>query len=37
MHFYVSCLRNPLSQVNDFHVGALKLNERVIAFITTWM
>lgn len=36
-HYYISCLRNPLSQVKCFHVGTLKLDERIIAFITAWM
>jgi len=35
MQYYVSFLRNPLMKVKGFHVGALKLDERVITFIIT--
>jgi len=37
IQYYVSCLKNPHLKVKGFHVGALKLNERIIAFIVTWM
>jgi len=37
MQYYISCLRNHLTKVKGFHVGALKLNECVITFITTWI
>jgi len=37
MQYYISCLRNPLTKVKGFHVGALELDERVIAFIMAWM
>jgi len=33
----MSCLKNPHLKVKGFYVGALKLNERIIAFIVTWM
>jgi len=37
MQFYKSCLKNPQSRVRNFSVGGFKLNERLIAFIVTWM
>jgi len=37
MQFYKSCLKNPLSKVRNFYVGGLKLDERLIAFIISWM
>jgi len=37
MQFYKSCLKNPLSKMRNFSVGGLKLNERLIAFIISWM
>ena len=37
MQFYKSCLKNPLSQVRNFSVGGLKLDERLIAFIVSWI
>jgi len=37
IQYYVSCLRNPHMKVKGFHFSALKLNERVTAFIVTWM
>jgi len=37
MQFYKSCLKNPLSKVRNFFVGALKLDERLIAFILSWI
>ena len=36
MQYYVSCLKNSNTQVKGLHVGALKLEEKVLAFITTW-
>jgi len=35
--FYKSCLKNPLSKVRNFSVGGLKLYERLIAFIMSWI
>jgi len=37
MQFYKNCLKNPLSKVRNFSVGGLKLNERLIAFIVSWI
>jgi len=37
MQFYKSCLKNPLSKVRNFSVGGLKLDERLIAFIVSWI
>ena len=37
MQFYKNCLKNPLSKVRNFSVGGLKLDERVIAFIVSWI
>jgi len=37
MQFYKSCLKNPLSKVRNFFVGGLKLDERLVAFIISWM
>jgi len=37
MHFYKSCLKNPLSKVRNFFVRGLKLDERLIAFIVSWI
>ena len=37
MQFYKSCLKDPHSRVRNFSVGGLKLNERLIGFIVTWM
>jgi len=37
MHFYKRCLKNPQSRLRNFFVGGLKLNERLIAFIISWM
>jgi len=37
MQYYIICLKNPLTKVKGFHVDALKLDERVIVFITAWM
>jgi len=35
--FYKYCLKNPQAKVRNFSVGGLKLNERLIALIVTWM
>jgi len=37
MQFYKNCLKNPLSKVKNFSVGGLKLDERLIAFIVSWI
>jgi len=37
MQFYKNCLKNPLSKVRNFPVGGLKLDERLIAFIMSWI
>ena len=37
MQFYTNCLKNPLSKVRNFSVGGLKLDERLIAFIVSWI
>ena len=37
MQFYKNCLKNPLSKVRNFSVGGLKLDERLIAFIVSWI
>ena len=37
MQFYKSCLKDPHSRVRNFSIGGLKLNERLIGFIVTWM
>ena len=37
MQFYKNCLNNPLSKVRNFLVGGLKLDERLIAFIVSWI
>jgi len=37
MQFYKSFLKNPLSKVRNFSVGGLKLDEKLIAFIISWM
>jgi len=37
IQYYVSCLKNPHLKVKGFSVGGLKLNERIIAFIVSWM
>jgi len=37
MQFYKGCLKNPLSKVRNFSVGGLKLDERLIAFIVSWI
>jgi len=37
MQFYRSYLKNPQIKVRNFSVGGLRLNERLMAFIVTWM
>ena len=37
MQFYKNCLKNPLSKVRNFSVGGLKLDERLIAYIVSWI
>jgi len=37
MQYYRSCLKNPQSKVKGFSMEGLKLNERIIAFIVSWM
>jgi len=37
MQYYNSCLKNPLSRVRNFSVGGLKLDERLVSFIISWM
>jgi len=37
MQFYKGCLKNPLFKVRNFSVGRLKLDERLIAFIVSWI
>jgi len=37
MQYYRSCLKNPQSKVRNFFLGGMKLNERIIAFIVSWM
>ena len=37
MQFYKSCLKNPQSKVRNFSMGGMKLNERIVAFIVSWM
>jgi len=37
MQFYKSCLKSPFSKVRNFSVRGLKLDERLIAFIVSWI
>jgi len=37
IQFYRNFLKNPQAKVGNFSVGGLKLNERLITFIVTWM
>jgi len=37
IQFYKNCLKNPQAKVRIFSVGGLKLNERPIALIVTWI
>jgi len=34
---YKGCLKNPHSKVRNFSVGGLKLDERLVAFIVSWI
>jgi len=35
--FYKGCLKNPHSKVRNFSVGGLKLDERLVTFIVSWI
>jgi len=37
IQFYKSCLKDPYSKVRNFLIGGLKLDERLIAFIVSWI
>jgi len=37
MQFYKSYLKNPLSRIRSLVVGGLKLSERLVAFIVSWI
>ena len=37
IQYYKSCLKNPHAQVRTCYVGGLKLNERLLALIVTWI
>jgi len=37
IQYYRSCLKNPQAQVRTYSVGGLKLNERLMALIVTWI
>jgi len=37
MQYYRSCRKNFQTKVKSFSVGGLKLNERIIVFIVSWM
>ena len=37
IQYYKSCLKNPQAQVRTCSVGGLKLDERVLALIVTWI
>ena len=37
IQYYRSCLKNPQAQVRTCSVGGLKLNERLLAVIVTWI
>jgi len=37
IQYYRSCLKNPQAQVRTCSVGGLKLNERLMALIVTWI
>jgi len=37
IQFYEGCLKNPHSKVRSFFVGGLKLDERLVAFIVSWI
>jgi len=35
MQYYGQCLRNPVAKIKHFHVGGLKVDQRLIAMIVT--
>ena len=37
IQFYKSCLKNKQSQVSTYSVGGLKIDERLLALIVTWI
>jgi len=37
IQFYKGCLENPHSKVRNFSVGGLKLDERLVPFIVSWI
>jgi len=37
IQFYKGCLKNPHSKVRNSSVGGLKLDERLVAFIVSWI
>ena len=37
IQYYKSCLKNPQAQVRTCSLGGLKLDERVLALIVTWI
>ena len=37
IQYYRSCLKNPQTQIRTCSVGGLKLNERLLALIVTWI
>jgi len=37
IQFYKGCLKNPHSKVRNFSVGGLKFDERLVAFIVSWI
>jgi len=37
VQYYRSCLKNPQTQIRTYSVGGLKLNERLLALIVTWI
>ena len=37
VQYYKSCLKNPQTQIRTCYVGGLKLNERLLALIVTWI
>ena len=37
IQYYRSCLKNPQAQVRTCSIGGLKLNERLLALIVTWI
>ena len=37
VQYYRSCLKNPQTQIRTCSIGGLKLNERLLALIVTWI